>query len=234
MPHNGTARKTWDPRILLSDGQREQLRFFEKELLRFNRRHNVISRDTEAGFAERHVLHSLALARRRFPAGAVVVDWGTGGGLPAIPLAIAFPEVEIHAVEAVRKKIHVVRALQRRLGLDNLVAWHGRAEAWQGHAHYSVSRATASLLQLWEWHERVRVLCPGAEAGSLWQPGVICLKGGDLSSEAAALSTSYPSVRMRITSLAALGDSESFAEKVIVEVTDPSVTGALLASVPYE
>lgn len=214
----------WDPRLLLSDDQREQLRIFETELLRFNRRHNIISRDTEAHFAERHVLHSLALAHRKFPAGAVVVDWGAGGGLPAIPLAIAFPDVEIHAVDAVRKKIHVVRALQRRLGLDNLVAWHGRAEKWHGHAHYSVSRATASLLQLWKWHERVGLPRLGV-TGSMWQPGVICLKGGDLGNEAAALSASYPSVHIRTTSLAALGDSESFAEKVIVELTDPSVTG---------
>lgn len=230
MPHTGTARKAWDPRILLSDRQREQLRIFASELLRYNRRHNIISRDTEAGVAERHVLHSLALARKEFPAGAVVVDWGTGGGLPAIPLAIAFPEVEIHAVDAVRKKIHVVRALQRRLGLDNLVAWHGRAEEWHGHAHYSVSRAAASLLQLWKWHKRVGVSRPGVEAGFMWQPGVICLKGGDLSSEAAALGTSYPSVHIRTTSLAALGNSECFAEKVIVELADPSVTESLQAS----
>ncbi|HMB90396.1 MAG TPA: RsmG family class I SAM-dependent methyltransferase, partial [Rhodothermales bacterium] len=79
--------------IRLSRVQQDQLVTYQKQLLHLNQRINLISRDTEPFFAERHVLHSLALTDRGFPPGCTIVDWGTGGGLPAIPLAIVFPEV---------------------------------------------------------------------------------------------------------------------------------------------
>ncbi len=213
--------KPWNPLAALTDAQREHLAAFEQQLLRFNRRFNLISRETEAVFAERHVLHCLALAHRRFPDGCTVVDWGTGGGLPAIPLAIAFPNVEIHAVDAVGKKIEAVRAMGRRLGLANLHPWHGRAEAWPGTAHFSVSRATAPLRDLWRWHMHAR--SPDAlfqKDEKTWRPGLICLKGGDLADEIDALRRAYPTVQIETTPLESLFDRPYFAEKLIVEVFD--------------
>ena len=210
----------WNPLAHLSAMQREQLAAFEQQLLQFNRRFNLISRETEAAFAERHVVHSLALAHRRFPDGSVVVDWGTGGGLPAIPLAIAFPNVEIHAVDAVGKKIQAVRAIGRRLGLANLHPWQGRAEDWPGHAHFSVSRATAPLRDLWRWHARVRSTERPVDEEETWHPGLICLKGGYLTDEIDALRRAFPAVEVLTTPLQPLLRPSYFAEKVIVEVFD--------------
>src|SRR5690606_41790758 len=118
---------------------------------------------SEERLFERHILHSLSLTFRKFPAGSTVVDWGTGGGLPAVPLAIVFSDVRIHAVDSVRKKVQAVRTMARRLGLENLDTWHGRAEAYPGDADFSVSRATASLSVLWSWHARVAVGRAGTE-----------------------------------------------------------------------
>ena len=120
---------------------------------------------------------------------------GSGGGLPAIPLAAAFPAVTVHAVDAVEKKIQAVRTMGRRLGLDNLHPWHGRAEAWPGGAVFSVSRATAPLVDLWTWHVRIRRAADRAGEGH-WRPGLVCLKGGDLGDEIAALRDAYPLVEV--------------------------------------
>jgi len=208
----------WNPFADLTEAQREQLAGFEQQVLHFNRRLNLISSETEAAFAERHVLHSLALAHRRFPAGSTVVDWGTGGGLPAIVLAICFPDVEVHAVDAVGKKIQAVRAMGRRLGLANLHPWHGRAEAWPGTAQFSVSRATAPLSDLWRWHRRVRSTDVAFQKEETWRPGLICLKGGDLNHEIEALRRTHPAVQIKTTPLESLLGRPFFAEKVILEV----------------
>ena len=210
----------WNPLDRLAAAQREQLAAFAQQLLQFNRRLNLISRETEAAFAERHVLHSLALAHRRFPDGSTVVDWGTGGGLPAIPLAIVFPAVEIHAVDAVGKKIQAVRAIGRRLGLANLHPWHGRAEDWPGTAHFSVSRATAPLHDLWRWHRRARSAARSVQEKEMWQPGLICLKGGDLTKEIEALRRAFPAAEVETTPLEPLLGRPYFAEKCIVEIFD--------------
>lgn len=207
-------------RFVLTDRQREQLDRFEEEFLRFNSKHNLISSETEDRFYERHVLHCLTLARRTFPAGSVVVDWGTGGGLPAIPLAICFPEVTVHAVDAVRKKILAVQAMGRRLELDNLHAWHGRAEAWPGAAHYSVSRATAPLVDLWTWHRRVRRPWDGPLTDDAWRPGLLCLKGGDLRDEIEALRDPFSSTQVELHPVRSLLERDLFADKYVVEVHD--------------
>jgi 16S rRNA (guanine527-N7)-methyltransferase len=206
-----------------SAGQREQIEAFEEQLRRFNQAHNLISRRTEDAIRTRHTLHSLMLATRPFPDGATVVDWGTGGGLPAIPLAIAVPGVEVIAVDAVRKKIRSVRAVARRIGLGNLAARHERAGDFDGAAHYSVSRATAPLADLWRWHRRISVdpsAEPLATPGDAWRPGLLALKGGDLSGETAALREDDPAARVETHPLAPMLGSEHFAEKCIVHVYD--------------
>lgn len=210
----------WDPLARLTPEQHRQLRAYRDLLLQVNRNINLVSREDEGRLDEHHLLHCLALTHKAFPPGASVVDWGTGGGLPAIPLAIAFPDVTFHAVDAVEKKIQAVRMLARRLGLANLHAWNGRAEAWPGRAQYSVSRATAPLADLWAWHAAVREAVPAAGEG-FWQPGLVCLKGGDLREEVAALQRAHPSLMVRPYPLSSLLARPYFAEKYVLEVCEP-------------
>lgn len=215
---------SWDPFEPLRVEQKSQLDAYESMLLRFNRKLNLISPDTEDHFRERHLLHCLALTCRQFPQGAHIVDWGTGGGLPAIPLAIAAPDATVYAVDSVGKKVQAVRTMARRLGLDNCFPWDGRAENWTGHVQYSVSRATAPLRDLWTWHLSAYEHDPAIEQASLgngaeiWQPGLICLKGGDLSDEIGALSDAYPDTSVEQIALRALLKRPYFSDKYIVTV----------------
>ncbi len=213
----------FDPYHDLSGDQRTQLEAYEDLLRRYNDTLNLISPDTTDAITERHIVHSLALRVRDFPAGARIVDWGSGGGLPAIPLAIASPDIEVIAVDSVGKKMRAVRSMARRLGLDNLFAWDGRADDWPDTAHYSVSRATAPLVELWQWHTRAAAALPSAPGDTDWAPGLITLKGGDLSEEIDALRTHDPGVRIRQIPLHALLHDAAehpgyFAEKCMLVV----------------
>ena len=209
---------TWDPIDELSDEQREKISAYESLLERFNRRVNLVSPESAERIRTEHVRHSLSLTRREFPDGVSIVDWGTGGGLPAIPLAIAFPGVTVYAVDSVGKKVRAVRTFARRLELENLFAWNGRAEEWTGRAHYSVSRATAPLSDLWTWHSRV--VEPVEEHGTgMWPPGLICLKGGSLTSESQDLHRTSASVAVIEEELYPILGDDHFREKKIVTVT---------------
>jgi 16S rRNA (guanine527-N7)-methyltransferase len=209
---------SFDPFESLTGAQREQLRDYQKMLLRFNQRVNLISPDTEGDVRTRHLLHGLSLTVRGFPAGSTIVDWGTGGGLPAIPLAIVHPEVTVVAVDSVGKKVRAVRTMARRLGLENCFPWKGRAEAWDGSAHYSVSRATAPLADLWRWHTRIAESDGPLIGDDHWRPGLLCLKGGDLSDEIAELRAEDPDVHIEQHALRPMLGDPYFAEKVLVEV----------------
>ncbi len=194
-----------------------QLKQYASLLSHYTRKLNLISPGTVEHIEERHIEHCLVIGQKGFPASCTVVDWGTGGGLPAIPLAITFPEVNFVAIDAVGKKIHAVKAMARELGLKNFQAWHGRAEAWDGQAHYSVSRATAPLVKLWSWHARVA-------SGYLydkkkhWKPGLVCLKGGDLAEEIASLKEVYPSIRVTKSPLDEILRASFFKEKYILHI----------------
>ena len=214
----GDTEVPFDPFASLSDAQREQFDAYANRLRRINRKINLISPDTEPHIRERHLLHCLALTWRGFPAGSRIVDWGTGGGLPAIPLAIAFPEIEVFAVDSVGKKVRAVRAMARRLGLKNLFVWNGRAEDWTGSAHYSVSRATAPLADLWRWHRRIVDPDVPSSDDDVWAPGLICLKGGDLSVEIADLRVIDEAVQVEQHLLRPLLGRSYFADKYIVTV----------------
>ncbi|NNE35624.1 MAG: 16S rRNA (guanine(527)-N(7))-methyltransferase RsmG, partial [Rhodothermales bacterium] len=169
----------------------------------------------------RHILHSLCLAWKRFPAGARIADWGTGGGLPAIPLAIAFPDVRFLAVDAIGRKVMAVRAVIRSLDIHNIEVLQSRAEECDARIDYSVSRATAPLSDLWSWH--VRTADPAYEApSSCWTPGLVCLKGGDLTEEIAGLQDRHPGVQVQCISLADIVSIPEFVGKVIVTVTAAS------------
>ena len=209
----------WSPFDALTAEQEEQLDALEEQLLRFNQRVNLISPETEDAFRTRHLLHCLTLTVREFPDGCTIVDWGTGGGLPAIPLAICYPEVTVVGVDSVGKKSRAVRTIARRLGLENCFTWNGRAEEWTGDAHYSVSRATAPLTDLWRWHRRVAIPLGDAPSDSEWPPGLLALKGGDLSDEIADLRAFDPDVEIDRHPLAErLGRNGFFGEKEIVAV----------------
>lgn len=208
----------WDPLAGLSTDQIALLKEYDALLDQFNQRVNLISRETGEDRWSRHILHSLCLAWKPFPPGACVVDWGTGGGLPAIPLAIAFPDARFLAVDAVGRKVMAVRAIIRRLELDNIEALQSRAEECDETAQYSVSRATAPLADLWDWH--VRVADPTFDTSAdCWAPGLVCLKGGDLTAEIGALQNRHPSVQVQCIPLADVVSIPEFVGKVIVTVT---------------
>ena len=209
----------WSPFDALTAEQEEQLDALEEQLLRFNQRVNLISPETEDAFRTRHLLHCLTLTVREFPDGCTIVDWGTGGGLPAIPLAICYPEVTVVGVDSVGKKSRAVRTIARRLGLENCFTWNGRAEEWTGEARYSVSRATAPLATLWRWHCRVAMPLDEAPGDDAWPPGLLALKGGDLSEEIADLRADDPDVAIERHPLGdLLGRNGFFGEKEIVAV----------------
>ena len=209
----------WDPFDVLTAKQKEKLEALEEHLLRFNQHVNLISPETEDAFRTQHLLHCLTLTVRDFPDGCTIVDWGTGGGLPAIPLAICYPQVTVVGVDSVGKKVRAVRTIARRLGLENCFTWNGRAEEWTGEAHYSVSRATAPLATLWQWHRRVAVDLEAPPREDEWQQGLLALKGGDLSDEIAVLRSADPDAgveRYNLENL--LGRNSFFGEKEIVAV----------------
>ena len=204
-----------DPVAALSTRQRQQLADFAAELARMNRRLNLVAPGTLADAERVHLRHSLALAHRPFAPGMTVVDWGAGGGLPTVPLAIAFPETRWVAADKVGKKMEAVRLFARRLGLGNVEVWHGRAEAYGGPApHLAVSRATAPLATLWAWTAPALAPWDGDAPPEAWAPGsLLTLKGGDLSDEIAALPSGLTT---RVTPLAEVLGA-GYPDKVLTE-----------------
>lgn len=171
--------------------QLEQLGALEALYRDWNSKINVISRKDIDCLYEKHVLHSLSIAAiTGFPAGAEVIDIGTGGGFPGIPLAIFFPEVQFHLADSIAKKLKVVEEVALAIGLHNVTTQHTRAEAITNRKFdYAVSRAVAPLKDLWYWSRpllrkahSVKNL-PGSMNRKHLQPGLICLKGGDLKQE---------------------------------------------------
>ncbi len=160
----------------------EQFAALEPLYAEWNARINVVSRKEMASgeFFVRHVLHSLAIAKAcSFAAGERVLDIGTGGGFPAVPLAILFPEVHFTAVDSIGKKIRVVEEIVSGAGLGNVTPVCGRAENVPGRFNYAVSRAVAPAATLLEW------VWPKITKGAL------LLKGGDLREELAATGRKY-------------------------------------------
>jgi 16S rRNA (guanine527-N7)-methyltransferase len=179
----------------------------------WNERINVISRKDIDSLYERHVLHSLAIATEFvFPAGAQIVDIGTGGGFPGIPLAIFFPEAKFHLVDSIGKKIKVVDEAVTALGLTNVRTYHARAESLpKGAFDFAVSRAVAPLLDLWTWSRPL--LRNQHLAGSPHKNGLVCLKGGDLTEEIARSG-----LRPHVWELSSLFEEPWFAGKSMVYV----------------
>ncbi len=151
----------------------------------WNSQINVISRKDLDQLYTRHVLHSLAIHKfLQFTPGSRVLDIGTGGGFPGIPLAILNPEVQFVLVDSIGKKIKVVQEISQAIGLTNITAIHGRAENTKGSFDFVVSRAVAELGLLLQW-SRGKISSKQINA---IPNGLICLKGGDLKEEFKGLS----------------------------------------------
>lgn len=146
----------------------------------WNNQINVISRKDIDLLYERHILHSLGIAKvMRFLPGEQVLDVGTGGGFPGIPLAIMFPETEFHLVDSIGKKIKVVQEVASALGLQNVKASHNRAEQVNGQFDFVVSRAVTQLKDFYPW---VKGKFSKSSKNTL-PNGILYLKGGDLDQE---------------------------------------------------
>lgn len=146
----------------------------------WNQHINVISRADMDNLYERHVLHSLAIAKAcEFQAGTEVVDVGTGGGFPGIPLAILFPEVRFHLVDSIGKKIKVVKTVATDLGVQNVEAQQVRAEELTGTYDFYVSRAVAQAQDQVRWAESII----HQQSKNDLPNGMLLLKGGNLAEE---------------------------------------------------
>ncbi len=172
----------------------QKVRFEQLYLLyeQWNKRINLISRKDFGAFYEHHVLHSLSVAGFvNFPDGSRVLDAGTGGGFPGIPLAILWPDVKFHLVDSVGKKILAVKDIVAHLHLHNVTADCTRIEAVKGEFDYVVSRAVAPLEQIVKWTAPYLPITSAILPAS----GIFYLKGGEVAQELTNLkwkSAIYP------------------------------------------
>lgn len=170
----------------LSPEQQSQFERLPALYEEWNAKINVISRQDIDNLMERHVLHSLAIARvLKFNAAADLLDLGTGGGFPGIPLAILLPEARFTLVDGTGKKIRVVQEVADALGLKNVKALHARAEdlRMNGSFDFVLSRGVAPLPQLMQWSQRLFK----KKHAHAYPNGILALKGGDLRAEINAL-----------------------------------------------
>ncbi|MEG1573326.1 MAG: 16S rRNA (guanine(527)-N(7))-methyltransferase RsmG [Bacteroidales bacterium] len=164
----------------LTDLQKQQFALLPILYAELNEKINVISRKDIDNLEEKHILHSLAIAKVvSFLPKAKILDVGTGGGFPGIPLAILFPETQFHLIDSIGKKIKVVQSVVDTLGLKNVKAEHGRAEQVKGSYDFIVSRAVTAFPVFYTWvHTKISPRCFHSISN-----GILYLKGGDLSEE---------------------------------------------------
>ncbi len=190
----------------LSDLQKEQFARLETVYREWNEKINVISRKDMDSLYEKHILHSLGIAKvMAFEPGTKVLDVGTGGGFPGIPLAILFPEAHFTLIDSIGKKITVVKAVSEEIGLQNIEAVHGRAEQLKQKFHFVVSRAVTQMPEFLRWMKGKFE----KEQFNSRHNGVLYLKGGDLAEELAGL-------RCEIFQLKYFFEEEFFETKKVV------------------
>ena len=196
-----------------TEKQLEQFAALKNLYAEWNEKINVISRKDIDNFYEHHVLHSLAIATQLdFPDGYNILDIGTGGGFPGIPLAIFFPEVNFHLADSINKKLKVANEIISAVGLKNVTTQHTRAEEIKDKKFdVVVSRAVAPLKDLWYWSRPLLKKRPVDQPTKI--SGLICLKGGDLSKE-----ISESGLRPRIWEIEKIFEEEFFKEKYILYV----------------
>ncbi len=172
----------------LSELQYKQLKALGELYSDWNAKINVISRKDMEHFYERHVLHSLAIAKViQFKPETQILDVGTGGGFPGVPLAILFPEVSFHLVDSIGKKIKVVQEVSNALELTNLSAEHARAEQVSGQFDFVVSRAVTRLTEFYPWVQNKF----NKKSFNDLDNGILYLKGVDLMEEFDQLKKPY-------------------------------------------
>ncbi len=166
----------------LNDTQKRQFAALYDLYTDWNNQINVISRKDIVHLYEHHVLHSLGIGKViRFTAGTRIMDVGTGGGFPGIPLAILFPEVQFHLVESTGKKIKVATEVAKAIGLENTTFYYGRVEEEKDLFDFVVSRAVMPLADLMKV---IRKNISQKQHNAL-PNGLLCLKGGELEQETA-------------------------------------------------
>jgi len=192
--------------------RQEQQKSFEKlgEVYKeWNDKINVISRKDIDNLYVHHILHSLAIAKFiNFRNGTKIMDLGTGGGFPGVPLAIMFPECRFHLVDSIGKKLKVIEAAKEVTGLKNIFTFHARAEEMDYKYDFVVSRAVAPLKELMRWSTTKFLPKHLNEKRN----GLICLKGGDLTTEKEGIKI------VETTPLATYFPDDFFQDKFLVYV----------------
>jgi len=195
------------------DLSKEQIAQFDQlyDLYSFwNAQINVISRKDIEELYERHILHSLGIAKFcTFKAGEKVLDVGTGGGFPGIPLAILFPETQFHLVDSIGKKIKVVAEVAAALGLTNVKASHLRAEQVTDKYDFVVSRAVTRLIDFYPWVKGKF----NKDSKNAIANGILYLKGGELAEE-----IKESNLKAELYPLSAYFEEEFFETKYVVYI----------------
>lgn len=194
----------------LSQHQLEQYELLAKEFLSWNEKINLISRKDTDNIFEHHILHSLAIAKVcKFKPQCEIMDIGTGGGFPGIPLAIMFPETKFYLVDSIGKKIKVVQALVEALGLKNVEAEQIRAENVNRQFDFIVSRAVTYLPDFMQWTKGKISKIQYHDLAN----GVLYLKGGDLTEELSTIKN-----KIKIYDIDNYFEEEFFETKKVIHV----------------
>lgn len=193
----------------LTNRQIEQFASLSRIYTEWNEKINVISRKDIGNLYLRHVLHSLSIAKFiSFRNATKIMDMGTGGGFPGVPLAILFPHCRFHLVDSIAKKLKVVEAVKEQTGLTNLFTFHSRSEEMNFQYDFVVSRAVAPLSDLLKWTK-------GKYLPKNLNPipnGLICLKGGNVQQEIDPAQPRYS----QVVPIANYFQEDFFADKFIV------------------
>lgn len=195
----------------LSERQLQQFEALGMLYQDWNEKINVVSRKDIGNLYTNHVLHSLAIGKAiTFKSYTHILDVGTGGGFPGIPLAILFPDAEFHLIDSIGKKIKVVQEVQKALGLTNVVAQQTRVQQLMEKKYdFMLSRGVTKLDTLYDWAKRLVV----RENYNQWSNGLIVLKGGDLTTEIAGIKR-----KVKQIPIYSLFEQPYFLEKYVLHI----------------